>query len=238
MKKHPIDNLFARKLKEQQRAPAATSWDMLEKRLNKTQRSKKRPAIWWSATAAAIALLLSLTYVLLQPTTESQSFTAARSSKVEKRSPIAPPELGSTPRKNLLADIAVPSQTPAATKDADNIVAPKPEEPKALASIATITVKLPKQEEKPVHVEDIMVDIIENSTMLTQQASTKPVKITIKLAGNKTGHSQHIASKTGFNFREFVAFAKNVKDGELGLEELREAKQDLLKFDNKRNNNP
>lgn len=57
MQKHPIDDLFGRKLQHASLKPSADAWNRLQER----QGTQKRPfAVWWYSSVAACLLLLGL----------------------------------------------------------------------------------------------------------------------------------------------------------------------------------
>lgn len=57
MSQHPIDDLFARQLRDHGVKPERASWEELQRKMN-AKEDHKSPFIWWYASAASVALLL------------------------------------------------------------------------------------------------------------------------------------------------------------------------------------
>ena len=63
MSQHPIDDLFASRLREHGVKPERASWDELQRRMN-AKEERKSPFIWWYASAASVAVLLLVSWWL------------------------------------------------------------------------------------------------------------------------------------------------------------------------------
>jgi hypothetical protein len=63
MSQHPIDDLFASKLRDHGVKPERASWDELQRRMNEKE-ERKSPFIWWYASAASVAVLLLVSWWL------------------------------------------------------------------------------------------------------------------------------------------------------------------------------
>ncbi|RRA99023.1 hypothetical protein [Larkinella rosea] len=57
MSQHPIDDLFARQLRDHGVKPQRATWDELQRRMNEKE-ERKSPFIWWYASAASVAVIL------------------------------------------------------------------------------------------------------------------------------------------------------------------------------------
>jgi hypothetical protein len=57
MSKHPIDDLFARQLKDHRVKPERASWEELHRRMN-AKEERTSPFVWWSAVAASVGVIL------------------------------------------------------------------------------------------------------------------------------------------------------------------------------------
>lgn len=67
---HPIDHLFARKLKDHEQVPRSEAWNKLESRLNNSHTQRKGLPLWAKYSAAAsVAVLLLAGWWMIQPAT-------------------------------------------------------------------------------------------------------------------------------------------------------------------------
>lgn len=57
MSKHPVDDLFASQLREHGLKPERATWEELQRRMN-AKEERRSPFVWWSASAASVAVLL------------------------------------------------------------------------------------------------------------------------------------------------------------------------------------
>lgn len=88
MKKHPVDDLFARKLTDWQPKPSAQLWDRIETRQEKVSR---RLGWYWYA-AASVAILLLACYVVWQSEAVEISGSEREVATAEQMKPITQPE--------------------------------------------------------------------------------------------------------------------------------------------------
>ena len=63
--KHPIDELFASRLRDAEQTPSARAWDELQRRTAK--KKDRKPAFWLYAAAASVLLLAGLGFLNGRP---------------------------------------------------------------------------------------------------------------------------------------------------------------------------
>ncbi|GAA4407421.1 hypothetical protein GCM10023187_27970 [Nibrella viscosa] len=144
MQKHPIDELFGRKLEEASLKPNADAWARLQAR----QGTQMRPvAVWWYASAAACLLLIGLAGYWVWQTnvdTAQKPAIANREAKPQLRTEQSLPK--EKPQKSESRDTgetAIASVESKVDKKAANIAHASPNLPKAPVEIGKQEVTQP-----------------------------------------------------------------------------------------------
>jgi|GEM_PF-6392660 len=247
--KHPIDELFAKRLYNAEQTPTARAWDELEGRLAKKKDRKKG---WYMAVAASVALLAGC-FVGLQywtsenntvantiPATPSvQSNAKAKTDSAESTQ--LPLILKNTPALPLAQHQATPSKTverkqPKAVQTKRVFQLPIKQEDQ----VATRARAVPAIARKP------EISVPEEMVALTQpmaKPETKPAQqvttiVVVELPENAVVHNDETASEppAAGKARKFWQAIKKAKQSEINLD--KEALFAWVKEKNTRSNQP
>lgn len=218
------DRLFKEKLAEHSLTPRPQAWEKLEGQL-----SKKNKSILWMRLAAAVAVVGLLTFVILNRQTTTTHELATTTPAVTK------PEVKVTaPVESKKTEPEKQEQKVVRSKQA--VPAPKTvqEELPSVASMSTqvetiAQVEIEKTEvvaEAPTPVKKSIVLLYELPTITATAQTPAPVE-TVVVAGDE--------KQTGF--QKILETAKDVKNSDNPWGELREAKNELLALDFKKDKN-
>lgn len=237
---NPVDKLFERKLSEHAMEPSAHAWA----RIVENQPKKNRGIVWFRAAAGiAIAGLAVLLWYYTSSSDTKVNQLAQESNSIETKKEVAP----------ILESNTNQSENNTPEKKEQVMLASKEEE------------KV-KQEHKPVQVVNIQADIKADQAMevavlesgetsvekilltenkvveeVTQQ--DKPIVIVYELKPRRTPENPldlDLAPQKKSGLKKVLEIANDVRNGESPLGGLRQAKEEILAFNFKkedRNNN-
>ncbi|HZY82195.1 MAG TPA: hypothetical protein VFE50_21870 [Cyclobacteriaceae bacterium] len=209
-----VDKFFKEKLETHSLQPSAQAWDKVESHL-----SKKNKMVVWIRVAAAIALMGALTFVALNwDTNKEQKIEVVKKDEAPREQPVIEQEKIEEKVMGAPKQVAVKKKkaTPAAPVVVEE---EKVEEPIAIVEEPVI-VEAPTKEQKAVNEQKgITLTYSLPSIKKTEPVATEePVVAEVK--------------KTGLE--RVLEIAKDVKNADNPLGELREAKDDIFAFDFKK----
>jgi len=161
MKKHLIDDLFAKKLAEHRQEPSQKAFEKFQARLREKQQKPKmgfflRNRNWtYYATAAGIAIVLSAGFLTQNDTSVSQKVTIADLPTKKKNIIVTALEL-----TNYQAIASVKKYAQSTLKNIDKQNVPKPK--KEIQSVATITLENNIANQNPI-IELVSNKIVDDS---------------------------------------------------------------------------
>lgn len=246
MSNNKIDQFFSRKLETHSATPSADAWSRLESKLDKKE--KKAGFIWWQFAAAILILLTigGLFYNSLQnngPTIMmNETTTLAESDQTNKNNVATEEEKVQEPEEVEVPEILIAENKPAirekanseknvaiSTKSTSNLTAKneaKVTEKPIEISIAELEKVVAKSELENVETLGLVIPTeVVKPTEVIQVASfqveiyrglNNPEKTTAKTAEKKS------------TFKRALAIAMDVKNGEIGLDGLRELKDGFI----------
>lgn len=248
MSSQELDSLFKNKLDDFEKKPSSHLWSKIDRRV---QQPGKRRFIWlWSAAAALILLALISIFLYNNQSIEtkpelanSDQKTLNTPSKELKKAaePLKENAITKTLERNnqLLAVNSVPKET---SKQEKEVVA-KPVMADETKEVEEIEVE---KEEK---LEEVIIEVSEIENIAKNDATDEEHKASKKIEKGRTlvfDISQFTKEETLANtegeeksskLRQILKFAKDVKEGESGLGELRKAKNQLFALNKKKENN-
>ena len=208
-----MDKLFKDKLQADSLQPSAQAWEKVEAHLG-----KKNKMVVWLRVAASLVLLGLLTVVVLN------SFDGYE----EPKEGIVKTTTGNEqPADDSKSEIrnSTPNEKPVTRNKKPETSNKKPE---TLEQVAVVEVQVPQQTDSVVEPRPLN---IAPSTL--NSAPTKGITLTYSLPSVKKPVAEQtepvVAKKTGFE--RVLEIAKEVKNSDNPLGELREAKDDILAFD-------
>lgn len=255
MKENKLDNLFKDGLRDMEKSPRPIAWDKISEGIKKEKSTPK--IIWWQKAAIIVILCLSgfLLFYKMDGFKSSQSVTVVskvehddkeKSSK-EVNKTLLNDDSSSNPSGLADSNLETPKEEnldPIKSKgtqnlaESDNKKAEKPEvNMYALENTFPYSDREDDQEaldyEEAVAAntsDDIGTEKPEKSTpsVTIEFRSGKKSRQKTLVADNKDIESNEDQS---FTLKKLIAKVKEVKEGELGLAELRQAKDDLFAFD-------
>lgn len=254
MKKHKIDQLFAEKLKNHKTPPADKVWETLEEELGESPR--RRLGVWWKVAAAVLLCLSAGLWIYQYKVDDNKDLIAQQKNQEKNRTeqmtpseqktetleenkeeaPSVPtsPDKDKAPRvvaqngalpstekeqekSNKQQDVKAIQPEPSENQASETLIAEQPVRTvEALEPIANIAVE--PSEETALENNDLS----DNMTTVVAEVH-EPVKIIYK-ANTKTTDDEAVAEKDN----KFFEVVKDIKNGDLGLADLREAKSDLF----------
>lgn len=157
---HPIDHLFAGKLKNHEQVPRSEAWNKLESRLNNSHTQRKGLPLWARYSAAAsVGVLLLAGWWMIQPSTTSRGPELA----VEKPQVVQPI---ATPQQE-----AKPEVTPNAV---ETTIERTPQAELAITKRKAQPAKVVEPKTRPVPVEEQLAVATPTVSPTPQTAETKP----------------------------------------------------------------
>ena len=251
MSEKDLDNLFKNKLEEFGKAPSRDLWADIDKQL---PQNKKKGGYWLMSIAASIIILIAIGLgFYLNDGAEIKNETIAKNEKpVVKESAVSEKEQEN--KTEEYPSEKVVEETHSTTKEKEETQQTKPIiKPKTPSSIPEVEQhdelvadnKLEKSDENTLdeHTEVFELDQTENiATIEKSDATTEKEKAsTNKQAGNTLtfdindlGKKEALASndteevKKQSKLKQLYNIAKDIKEGESGLSDLREAKNELF----------
>jgi hypothetical protein len=239
MSKLNVDNLFKQKFEEWESAPGSRAWQGLESELKK----KKRKKLYFRlAVAASILLLFSFSILFLQQldSNDQPSLTEGTMSKEDSQGN------ENNDNKTLLSEEAEVSKQeievvskpqeellPNENKETETNVIAKPLPSPSLAVIE----ELPEKQEEtiiPVNEPQIneMIASEEVSHPEEEGRAFPPITIEYRSSGKVARNAPENTEKKGI-VKQIQVLVKEVKDTDISLARLRDAKDDFLAFEKK-----
>ena len=250
MKDKSIDNLFKEKLEGHSKLPSPLAWEKLNSEL--TKKEKRVGFLWWQK--AAVLLLVCISGFLIFRNENTSNGDQVASNGIISDEEATRPDVSLHPsegQENLQAQKSLKPKPK--TDSPDN---PKPIEPREEKKLIT---KGPNAErsfflESPVVKQYVVMNSgkdpdeqpdqtnVGEADNKKDQAEAKktppPVSIEFRSGKRKQGRTlmadadkEAAQEDPSFSFKRLVAAVKDVKAGEIGLAEIRQAKDDLFAFD-------
>ncbi len=222
MDKHPLDQLFQKKLQDHKRAPSPEAWDRLESMLGAEPAPTARPkrAKWWMVAAAVLFLGTSLGLWQMYPVSSPEQISGQQASskektakELEKIEPTQKNTNNTAPRhaesltehhsEKSLREKHGRKQAPASQtgKEATEKLAPRQKkQDKKLF--------LENTKDPAFAVNDLEIEV-EVEPSLTEEEETKQertsyaIKVTVKLSGASSGQETMIARQDSAEEDEF-----------------------------------
>lgn len=230
-----VDKLFKNKLADEQLPPSPQAWEKLEARL-----SKKNKTIVWLRVAAAVALvcLLSLALVNLR-TTEAPVLTETQPAVKHTE-----PKVAVQAEQPLLAESIAENQKPAETKPQSKSVSRIKK-----AVVETPAVEMQEAVEKPettaANTEVLLAEAKEAEEETAALVAQKPIVIVYTLPSIQPKETATLPTATLVaqadgqqrGIQKLWEAAKEVKNSDNPLGDLREAKNELFALDFKKTKN-
>ena len=245
MSNNKIDQFFSRKLETHSATPSADAWSRLESKLDKKE--KKAGFIWWQFAAAILILLtiVGLFYNSLQsndPTIMmNETTTLAESDQTNKNNIATEEEKVQEPEEVEVPEILIAENKPA--------VSQKPKTTVSNTTRNVIAQNEAKTTEKPIEIsiaelEKVVaksdLEGVETLGLVIPKTVVKPTEV-IQVASYEVeiyrGLSQPSQPATTAKaqtqekknaFKRAFEMAMDVKNGEIGLDDLRVLKDDLI----------
>lgn len=218
------DRLFKEKLAEHSLTPRPQAWEKLEGQL-----SKKNKSILWMRLAAAVAVVGLLTFVILnrQTTTTNELATTTPAVTKPEVKMTAPVESKNTEPEKQEQKVVRSKQAVPAPKTVQEELPSVASMPTQVETIAQVEFeKTEVVAEVPTPVKKSIVLVYELPTITAAAQAPAPVE-TVVVAGDE--------KQTGF--QKILETAKDVKNSDNPWGELREAKNELLALDFKKDKN-
>jgi hypothetical protein len=209
-----VDKLFKEKLEADTLQPSAQAWEKIESHL-----SKKNKMVVWLRVAAAIALLGLLTFAALN----WGVYKAPKTELVKEE--VKPQEK--------------PTVVPEEKKEEKKLVAEAPAPKKKQKLERAVTPVAPMEQEVAIVEEKIntpLTDRIDNTDQVIEKKAEKPITLVYSLPTiKKEAPVEPVAAETKKTGLERVLeIAKEVKNADNPLGELRDAKDNILAFEFKK----
>ena len=250
MKKHKIDQLFAGKLKNHKTPPADKVWETLEEELGET--SHRSVGIWWRVAAVVLLCLSAGLWVyhgidnnkklMVQqevPKVNTDEQPAQNETEILEENRDDLPLLSTSPDKRESPQVAA-QQAPSSPEkmqekqpEQQDVTATQPK-PSEVQTFETWVAEQPVHTVESIEpVTNITVEqeeetMLENNDLPDKVTAVavevrEPVTIIYK-ANTKTKADEAETEKDN----KFFEVVKDIKNGDLGLAELRDAKSDLI----------
>ena len=258
MSNKELDNLFKNKLEEFEKNPPQNLWSQIDDQL---EPRKKKPIVWFLSVAASIILLFTIGWSVFL----NEDKTIVQNDNVlALNEPIKQANSSTNKTKDSTNEIDIASDNNVEQK-IENAVVQKSSEEKntkitkekvtSLLEKTTSTTKVESDDEhqielkkvdKAVFKSDNLENIAENkkvdATATTKTASndTKGKSIVFDISefsNNNTLAQNTEEEKKESKLKKLFNIAKDLKEGESGLKNLREAKNDLFALGNKKDEN-
>ena len=251
MKKHKIDQLFAAKLKNHKTPPADKVWGILEEELGETP--GRRMGVWWKVAAVVLLCLSAGLWVYHEVDTNRKLMVQQEDPKVNTAEQ---PAQNETKRLEENRDETFrlptsPDKTKSPLVAEQHNASPSPEKKQEkLHEQQDVTATQPKPSEgqtsetwvaeQPVRtvesIEPVANIAVEPEEEVTLENNDLPDKVTavavevrkpvtIIYKANTNTKADEAETEKDSKFFEVV---KDIKNGDLGLAELRDAKSDLI----------
>ncbi|MEQ8926154.1 MAG: hypothetical protein RLO81_10100 [Fulvivirga sp.] len=258
MSNKDLDSLFKNKLEDYEHQPAKDLWSSIDAQL--PQKSTK-PKYWLLGIAASLLLLVGVAigfYISHTEIEQNQQQLANQTKDIEKTELI---EESKTDASSEISDNDLLAVIEPNEKMEETPV--KTIEKKAAVSSSIKTEHFKSNVEQPIaeeKVEEITPLPVETRPLeLIAEKNIEPLDISnATAAANKASEKQDVSSTIVFDIKEFTKenttvlasaneekkesklkqllnIAKDIKEGESGLSELREAKNDLFALNSKKN---
>lgn len=253
MKDNSIDKLFQEKMKDWEKSPPTMAWDKINAQLHK----EKSPLLWWHK-AAIVALLCiggALVYSLTNRTANMEE-TAATAVQDENRAHQDQVEGNDSSQEGILAIENKDASRAASVNAKNDSTEPLGPTSKGAYANKDTSTKLPNeskatappQDEKPnqkpnIHAVDQLAIIDQEPKAeiieVVQVAETKKaLPITIEYKAGKDASEGMMAHtdtpKRSSPLKKLTEKLKDIKNTEIDLANIRQAKDDLLAFDSYR----
>lgn len=251
MKDNKIDEIFRDKLGDLEKSPGLKAWNKINEQLH----DGKKPTIllWWHRAAIILVLCLSGFLIFLKMNMgnndQQNNLVGLKPNHSEK------PAINST--TNIAEDRSNSTESNINNEKHDAVQKeiPVPVEPKTYQSIAqTKKSKAPQPEINISAIQDNLHEEVKelpkiksgHSTIMNtsleadekivaKNKSTPPITIELKSGKNSLKESlladadaKKVKEDQSFNFKKLLS---KVKEGEIGLADIRQAKDDLFAFD-------
>ncbi|GEM_PF-2672675 len=258
MKEYKIDQLFREKLADRKVRPSDNAWEKLNSGLGEER--KKKSWIYWSVAASVILLIgigmlffsSSEIAVKEQRMAENPTIEEQRSIPTESLQEVEEPDLSMENTSENLAENINPQAVDKSSSDPDpekvnenpieetrnqsaeiteekNIVSeesvnPEVEEVLVAESVEPITVEEEEESIIPEKIEPAIEEEPQSQLALNEQKEESYPEITIVYKKSDT------QTQKTTTFKKIVTIARDITEGEYGIGELREAKNELLAF--------
>ncbi len=251
MKDNKIDNLFKEKLEGHAKTPSPMAWEKLSSELSK--KDKRSGFLWWHKAAILLLVCLSGFLIFRSAEVSDGNEVATNQIKSEKEDGLQPKfqqepkaetnlqvQNSPVPEKEPLPPIA--DNTKAIEAEVEKkLIKKEPKSDRRLFQESPVNnyvaVNSEQTQEDPMATTDPegLDEGIENAD--TKKASP-PVTIEFRSGKRKKeqtlmagAEKEDIQEDQSFSLKRLVAAVKDVKAGEIGLAEIRQAKDDLFAFD-------
>ncbi len=236
-----IEKLFADKLKNHKTEPSPLAWDRVVEELNKNSSKKAFP---WLKVAAAIIILLLATFLIIQLNNNTEDLTNGEVISSTEKAPSAQEKQNSQEKDTVIPEVQPPQ--PLAENDqkaADaRLVSDRPiqkdaqrktkkipvhktvqSDPQTLAKAEPVE-KLSVPDKLDSQSPDLQELPVEDPELLASAATAASFEtVTVIYKSHEVEEQPEPKKKS-----RFLEVVQDIKNGELSLAELREAKNDLI----------
>jgi hypothetical protein len=209
-----VDKLFKEKLETHTLQPSAQAWEKVESHL-----SKKNKMVVWLRVAAAIALLTAVTVVVVNFNEPEKKIVKEKITPQDEPT-VVPDEKKEEPRQQV-AEAPVKRKTQPKDQPKKVAVPVIPDEPEVQQEQQVAVVEPPTSVIEEAPMKEKSITLVYALPTIKKEIPAEPVVATVE-EPKKTG------------FERVLEIAKEVKNADNPLGDLREAKDEILAFEFKK----
>ncbi|QSE96024.1 hypothetical protein [Fulvivirga lutea] len=253
MSNKDLDSLFKNKLEDYEKQPSKHLWSAIDAQLPE---KNKKPSYWLLGIAASLLLLFGVGIGFYISHTEIEQNEHQLTNKTESTNKT---EIIEQPKKEvplITSDNDVLALNESDEKTAEKTIQTK--QKKVVTNSSKKTVRVEKNDEKPI-TEEKVDEIKPLPLEVTSEKNIEQLDVSnATTVANKASEKQDVSNTIVFDIKEFTKentavlasaneekkesklkqlfnIAKDIKEGESGLSDLREAKNDLFALNSRKN---